>query len=301
MRLEITDEQYFAMPDVIHASGLSRLKNKGVDFIAEKITPTYDMFLGHAFEYQFHDMVFGSGQFDDHCFVFDADMAMPKTFYGWLLSGEDLEERAEKEGKSRYTKTGKLSSAKGIINLYQWIDACKERQGKTPVSTETIEMLEMQVDSALKIPMHGCTLKEIAERSEYQVAYQYGDLVCLVDILYVDDNAVIPLDLKHVPSLDRLGSKIQDWWIPYCHYTNILRHEFPDHNVEGMEFIAASKAIKDKYYAKRAIIEDTPINEFMWGKYHNTVNNMRTWQQEGGSKQGELGYSETESYRPYIR
>ena len=301
MRLEITGEKYFTMPDVIHAGGLSRLNKKGVDFITEKITPTYDMFLGHTFEYQFHDMVFGSRQFDDHCFEFDADMAMPKTFYGWLLSGDDLEELAEKEGKSKFTKTGKLSAAKGTINLFQWIAACKEQPGKIPVSTDTREMLEMQVESALKIPMHGCTLKEIAEKSEYQVAYQHKDLVCLVDILFVDDNSVIPLDLKHIPTLDHLKNRMNDFWIQYCHYTNILRHSYPDHTVEGMEFIAASKSYNDKYYAKRAVIEDTPTNEFMWGKYYDTVNDMRTWQQGGGSKQEKLGYAETEAYRPYIK
>jgi hypothetical protein len=295
-RLDITDQQYFQMRDVIHSGSLTRIFHGGPDFITKKTEPTYAMALGHAFEFVLEDEACGTQKFDKAFFVVNTDSSIPTDLFGWLTKPDiDLDEAVDATKKKRLTKEGKPN--KTYASFFEWIDACRDNPGKIPVSTETMDILNQNVESALAIDMHGTKFRYICENADYQVAFQYQNRVCLVDIFYETDDKVFIWDLKSIGSFGKIKPNISDyWWIQYCHYTDIIRHTFPDKDVIGMDFICASKSVKDDYYARQVLISD-PDSSYMWGAYEGLVHDFENWRTTGRQK---MGYAERMEVRPWI-
>jgi len=235
--------------------------------------------IGTALETTLQDVAQGTSLYFDRYFNSDSPGSIPEKIVGWIDAGEDLTE------KYQYNKDG--SKSKKYSRIHSWLDDCLKHPGKIPMGVADQDLIGRMLNSLLKLEIEGVPFAEVLPDCMFQVplywTMQGVEKKALLDIVYQTADQTYIWDLKTTANFKQFKSMFFNrYWVQFVHYTEGARMFFQ--GVRPMNFIVASKAEDDLFYAKeyeRDVGGDGEKFNAHYEDYQELVKNYVKWVEAG--------------------
>ena len=239
---------------------------------------------GHALELALQDVAQDTRLYHERFFNSDCPGSLPDKIVAWIKSGDDLTE------KYTYNKNGDLN--KKYSRIHGLLDECQKHPGKMPMCRDDQDLVGRMLNSVLKMEIEGVPFKEVLPDCMFQVplywTMQGVEKKALLDIVYQTADQTYLWDLKTTANHRQFRSMFFNrYWIQYVHYTEGARKYFA--GVRPMNFIVASKAEDDLFYAKeyeRDVGGNGEKFNAHYEDYLDVVKNYVRWDEAGKPLKG---------------